>query len=429
MKPESPNEPAMPAPEFPAPAPVDPTSSSVARPVRVLIVDTASAFGGTLVVSRNLLKHLDPRRVEASLVSACKDGFVTPGFAGAAPVRLLAPRLDYVTMGRWKSEIHRRVRWTPLRRGLEIVAIVSELIANFPYFLRLIKLYRALDVDVVHVNNYTMEPMWAARLLGIPIVYHLHGFVSPQMDRSGRRNFQKVDAFISISRVVTEAAVRAGIDRARIREIPNFVERLPSGPPPPLPDTPAIGIFGRVTNWKGQKEFLCAAIQLLPEFPHLRVYVVGDASDSDQRYFEECREIARASDYPDNFVFTGRVSDVASFYRKCTVVVHASTWPEPFGMVLIEAMAEARPVVASIHGAASEIVQDGVDGWLVDPLNIRAMAARITALLSDIELASRMGRHGRVKIRHSYVPDEAARRFACLYTEVCAIRRSIVRAR
>ena len=418
----------MPAPEFPAPAPVDPTSSSVARPVRVLIVDTASAFGGTLVVSRNLLKHLDPRRVEASLVSACKDGFVTPGFAGTVPVRLLAPRLDYVTMGRWKATIHRRIRWAPLQRGLEILAIVTEMIANVPYLLRLIGLYRKLQVDIVHVNNYTMEPMWAARLLGIPIVYHLHGFVSPQMDRSGRRNFQKVDAFISISRVVTEAAVRAGIDRGRIHEIPNFVEQPPSGPPPPLPAMPVIGIFGRVTNWKGQKEFLRTAIQLLTEFPNLRVYVVGDASDGDQSYFQECLEIACNSQYPDNFVFTGRVSDVASFYRKCTVVVHASTWPEPFGMVLIEAMAEGRPVVASIYGAASEIVQDGIDGYVVDPLDIRAVAARVSTLLRDTELATRMGRHGRIKIRTSYGPDEATRHFTRLYSEVYAAHRSIAGA-
>ena len=429
MKPASPNEPAMPAPDSSAPGSVEPTPLSVARPVRVLIVDTASAFGGTLVVSRNLLKHLDPRRVEASLVSACKDGFVSPGFAGIVPVRMLAPRINYVTLGRWKNAIRRRITWARLRRAIELLAMTTEIIANVPYLVRLIALYRRLQIDIVHINNYTMEPMWAARLLGIPIIYHLHGFVSPNMDGSGRRNFRRVTAFISISRAVTESAIGAGICPERIHEIPNFVEQLPSGPPPPLPAMPAIGIFGRVTNWKGQKEFLRAAIQLLPEFPNLRVYVVGDASDGDQRYFQECIEIARKSDYPDNFVFTGRVSDVASFYQKCTVVVHASTLPEPFGMVLIEAMAEGRPVVASIHGAASEIVQDGVDGCVVDPLDIRAIAARVAALLRDVELASRMGYHGRLKIRGSYGPDEAVRRFTRLYSEVCATHRSIVGAR
>ncbi|MDE3166050.1 MAG: glycosyltransferase family 4 protein, partial [Acidobacteriota bacterium] len=341
------------------PAPSASMSHRPARPVRVLIVDTATAFGGTLVVARNLLTHLDPRRVEGSLVSACKDGFVTPDFAGSAPVRLVGPRVDYVTLNRWKVRIHRQVRIAPLRRLLAIVAMVAEMIANVPYLFRLMALYRRLRVDVVHINNYTMEPMRAARLLRIPIVYHLHGFLSPQLDRSGRRNFRHVEAFVAISRAVANSAIRAGINRARIHEIPNFVDRHVEAPPPPLPEEPAIGIFGRVTDWKGQKEFLRAAIRVLDEFPTLRVYVVGDASDGDPQYFDECIEIARGSPYSDNFAFTGRVSDVATYYRKCTIVVHASTWPEPFGMVLIEAMAEARPVIASIHGAAPEIIQNG----------------------------------------------------------------------
>ena len=56
------------------------------RPIKVLIVDTAIAFGGTLVVARNLLKHLDSRLVDASLLSACSDGFVSSGFAGNSKV-------------------------------------------------------------------------------------------------------------------------------------------------------------------------------------------------------------------------------------------------------------------------------------------------------------------------------------------------------
>src|SRR6185437_12985357 len=100
-------------------------------------------------------------------------------------------------------------------------------------------------------------------LLGIPVVSHLHGFVSLPMERSRRRNLRHVQAFVSISRAVTESAVKAGIDRARIHEIANFVGRPPQSVPPVLPDEPAIGMFGRVTHWKGQKEFLRAALQVL----------------------------------------------------------------------------------------------------------------------------------------------------------------------
>jgi glycosyltransferase involved in cell wall biosynthesis len=393
-------------------------SPTISRPVRVLIVDTAIAFGGTLAVARNLLKHLDGNRVEASLVSACSDGFVSDGFAGEADIRLLAPPVSYVRLQNWKLAIRRRFRWGPLRRTMELVAMATELLANMSYVIRLAKMCRRKRVDVLHANNFALEPLWAARLLGIAIVSHLHGFLYLPMERSRRRNFRHVNAFVSISRAVTESAVQAGVDRTRIREIPNFVERVPDASPPPMPAELAVGIFGRVTHWKGQKEFLRAVMHVLPRFPGLRVYIVGDASDSDPSYFEECRQLAQSSPFAGQFEFTGLVTDVAAHYRKCYVVVHASIEPEPFGMVLIEAMAEARPVVASKLGAPSEIIQDGIEGYLVDPQDSRAMASRIITLLADPALATRMGVQGHRKALTHYDPSVAARRFERLYTEV-----------
>jgi glycosyltransferase involved in cell wall biosynthesis len=193
---------------------------------------------------------------------------------------------------------------------------------------------------------------------------------------------------------------------------------MPEDLPSPMPTTPAIGIFGRIIPWKGQKEFLGAAMRVLPQFPGLHVYLVGGASDGDPEYFEACRDLARASPYADQIEFTGMVSDVAVYYRKCTVVIHASILPEPFGMVLIEAMSEARPVVASTFGAASEIIQDGVEGYLVDPTNSHLMAARIAALLADPALAAEMGLRGLRKVRANYDPTFAARKFERLYAKV-----------
>lgn len=395
-----------------------PASAQAQRPVRVLIVDTAIAFGGTLAVARNLLKHLDRTRIDASLVSACSDGFVSSDFAGEADVRLLAPRVNYVTLQKWKQAIRRRFHWKPLRRSLELMAMATEFLANIPYVIRLTRMCRKEHVDVLHANNSAMEPFWAARLLGIPIVSHLHGFIYLPLERSRSENFRYVKAFVSISRAVTESAVRAGVDRSRILEIPNFVERAPEASPPPLPAELAIGIFGRVTHWKGQKEFLRAAMHVLPRFPGLRVYVVGDASDGDPRYFDDCREIARSCPFTDQIEFTGLVTDVSAYYRKCTVVVHSSIEPEPFGMVLIEAMAEARPVIASILGAPSEIIEDGIEGYLVNPRDPEAMADRIVALLTNPTAATDMGIRGYNRVLTYYGPSVVAPRFERLYMQI-----------
>jgi glycosyltransferase involved in cell wall biosynthesis len=388
----------------------------------VLIVDTAIAFGGTLAVARNLLKHLDRNLIDASLVSACSDGFVSGDFAGDAEIHLLAPRVNYVRLQNWKQAIRKRFLWKPLRRSFELIAMAAEFVANTSYVIRLVHLCREQRVDVLHANNFALEPLWAARLLGISVVSHLHGFLYFPMERSRWRSIRHVKAFISISHAVTESAVRSGIDPTRIHEIPNFVERVPETSPPPMPTQLAIGIFGRVAQWKGQKEFLRAAMQVLPRFPGLRVYVVGDASDGDPRYFAECREIAQSSPFADQIEFTGLVTDVAAYYRKCTVVVHASIEPEPFGMVVIEAMAEARPVVASMLGAPPEIIQEGIEGYLINPKDPDTMAGRICALLADPALAANMGIRGHNKVLTKYDPSVAARRFERLYMEVVHAR-------
>ena len=390
------------------------------RPLKVLIVDTAIAFGGTLAVARNLLKHLDPNLVEASLVSACSDGFVSDRFAGNAEVTLLSPRLNYLTLGDRKHTIHKTITWKPLRRSMELTVIVGGILANIPYMIRLAALCRRHRVDIMHVNNFTMEALWTARLLRIPILYHLHGHLSTRLERSARRNFLHVKQFVSVSADVTDSAIRAGIDPERIRTIPNFVDRPPDSTPPQMPEKPVIGIFGRVTHWKGQKQFLLAALKVLPEFPDLRILIVGDPSDGSPRYMEECLEIAQSSDFADRIEFTGRVTDVTRYYRQCSIVVHASTSPEPFGMVLIEAMAQARPVVASAFGAASEIITDGTEGYIVDPNDTTALADKITELLLNPTKAKSMGLAGHKRVCATYDPNIGAQRFEHLYSEMAS---------
>ena len=403
-----------------SPEPSPSGSSAARRRVRVLIVDTAIAFGGSLVVARNLLRHLDSNLIDASLVSACTDGFVSACFAGSAEVTLLAPCVDYVTLGNWKHSIHGKIKWKLLRRTVELAVIASGIIANLPYMARLAMLCRRRRIDIMHVNNFSMEALWTARLLRLPIIYHLHGHVAGRLERSARRNFRHVKQFVSVSVDVTNSAIRAGIDPRRIQTIPNFVDQPPDTTPPPMPGKPIIGIFGRVTQWKGQKQFLQAVLKVLPKFPELRALIVGDSSDGSPRYMEECRKVAQSSGLADRIEFSGRVTDVTRYYRQCSIVVHASTSPEPFGMVLIEAMAQARPVIASAFGAASEIITDGREGYIVDPNDTSALAEKITELLLNPAKAKSMGIAGHKRVCTTYHPHVGAQRFMDLYSEVAS---------
>jgi glycosyltransferase involved in cell wall biosynthesis len=116
---------------------------------------------------------------------------------------------------------------------------------------------------------------------------------------------------------------------------------------------------------------------------------------------------------------TGFVDDPAAAMRALDVVVHASTQPEPFGLVIAEAMACGRPVIATAAGGAAEIVDDGVDALTVPPSDPQALADAIRRLALDPELRSRMGAAGRAK---------AERRFdrARLAAEAIPIYRAVV---
>jgi glycosyltransferase involved in cell wall biosynthesis len=122
----------------------------------------------------------------------------------------------------------------------------------------------------------------------------------------------------------------------------------------------------------------------------------------------------------DKVIFAGYVSDVHGIYAALDVVVHSSTAPEPFGLVITEAMAYGLPVVASTLGAPREIIDDGQDGFLIHPGETEKVAQAVIRLLEDDELRMSMGQRARQKVLATYDAQLYADRVGNLYKEVLA---------
>jgi glycosyltransferase involved in cell wall biosynthesis len=90
-------------------------------------------------------------------------------------------------------------------------------------------------------------------------------------------------------------------------------------------------------------------------------------------------------------VFTGHVSDMAAVYNGLSVVLSASTSPEPLGTVIIEAMTMARPIIAPDHGGATEMIEDGVTGLLFRAGDAQSLAEKIALLHDDPTLGETLG--------------------------------------
>jgi len=113
--------------------------------------------------------------------------------------------------------------------------------------------------------------------------------------------------------------------------------------------------------------------------------------------------------------FVGHREDALHLYALVDVLVHASTTGEPFGRVVIEGMAAARPVVATRAGAIPEIVREGETGILVPPGDSKAMADAILLLLRDRELARRMGERGREHVASHFQARQTTEQVTALY--------------
>ena len=140
-----------------------------------------------------------------------------------------------------------------------------------------------------------------------------------------------------------------------------------------------VGCFGRLAPWKGQEVLLRALMDL----PEVEAWIVGAAQFGEAGYARQLEQLAADLDLADRVRFLGHQDGVASLMAACDVVAHTSTAPEPFGQVIVEGLACARPVIATAAGGALEIIEHDVNGLLVPPADVEALATALRRLVLD----------------------------------------------
>lgn len=327
-------------------------------------------------------------------------------------------------------------------RGAAAARLVRVAVDLPPYARALRRLLDSLAPDVVHTNGFKAHVLGARTRRGTrAVVWHLHEYVSgrPLSRRLLRRHAPQASILIANSQSVA-ADVRTAVGpRADIRVIYNAVdiERFaPEGPafdldaaaglPPAPPGTIRVGLVATFSRWKGHGPFL-RAVAALPAGLPVRAYVVGGAvyDTAGSQYSEpELRRVAADCGIADRVGFTGFVREADRVMRALDVVVHASTMPEPFGLVIAEAMACGRAVVVSAAGGAAELVQPGVDALTHRPGDVEGLAAALQALAQDAALRVRLGGEARASARRRFDARRLATEFAAVY-EAAAVRRVV----
>jgi glycosyltransferase involved in cell wall biosynthesis len=166
-------------------------------------------------------------------------------------------------------------------------------------------------------------------------------------------------------------------------------------------------------------------IMLAKQRADVRFLLVGDSSESAPDFVSGLHRQIEAAGLSERFHFVPHLADPYLAYRASSVVVHSSIEPEPFGMVVIEAMAAGVPVVASPLGGPAEIIEDGVSGLLADPCDSQALTSAVLRLMDDRELRDNIAAAGirRVQQRYSehYAIDSLLRVYQTTLNPVAAM--------
>ena len=251
-------------------------------------------------------------------------------------------------------------------------------------------------IDIVHARSRApaWSALWAARRTGRHFVTTFHNAygTGSRLKHIYNSVMAKGERVIAISDFVgTHVARVYGVTPDRLRIVPRGVDFTRFNPDRvgaerlvtlarqwQLPDgAPVVMLPGRLTRWKGQL-VLIEAMALLRR-DNVRCLLVGSG---DARFHRELEAQAAKLGLGANVEMVDECRDMPAAYMLADVVVSASTSPEGFGRVVVEAQAMGRPVVATNHGGARETVVPANTGWLVPPGDARALADAIAEALS-----------------------------------------------
>ncbi|HTQ68959.1 MAG TPA: glycosyltransferase [Solirubrobacteraceae bacterium] len=197
--------------------------------------------------------------------------------------------------------------------------------------------------------------------------------------------------------------------------VPAGLARLPEG-------TLVVGLVARLQPWKGQDRLVRAAALLRERGHAVHVLLVGgDSWELAPDYARELPQLIADLQMADHVTMTGEVPDAGPYIDRMDVLVNASD-PEPFGIVLLEAMARGVAVVAVDRGGPREIVGAGVSGMLARSGDPTALADAIEPLLDSPELRARLAAAGLERVRAEFTEDAMSRNFATQMRALVAAR-------
>lgn len=283
--------------------------------------------------------------------------------------------------------------------------------------LHTVHIIRKYKYNIVILNNIlsaNYPALIAARLCGLPVIQFVRAYERDAF--SWRQLKSYVHTFIAVSSSVKDKLLELGAEaqsiqlayegiqnKERVSKEQKYASRTRWGIPH---DAQCIGFVGRLVHWKGFELFTQSAIQSMLTNPNLVAVLVGGGSESEQSTIDALHQQIRTHQLEHRFKWLGHLppEDVLSVFQGLDLFVHTSIQPEPFGRVLLEAMAMGIPTLSSSEGGPREIITHQQDGLLCSPNDIEELTQTILSFFENEE-AERLGYAGQDMVRKRFTEE------------------------
>jgi glycosyltransferase involved in cell wall biosynthesis len=315
--------------------------------------------------------------------------------------------------------------------------LVSAAAASLWYRRQLSRVLEEIQPGIVHSNGFKMHLLGAwTSPSDSAVVWHVHDYLGSRggMRRLLQTNRRRCAAVIANSESVAadiRGAFGGSIPVQTIYNAVNLARFKPEGSAADLdalcglntgePGIVKAGLVGTFARWKGHRVFL-QALALLPESLPVRGYIIGGPiykTGGSQWSMDELQSEASRLGLQGRVGFTGFVDDVPSAMRALDIVVHASTEPEPFGMVILEAMACGKAVIASRAGGARELFEEGETALGHECGDALKLSRQIERLVKDENFRFHMGRRARASVAGHFGHRRLGKELAEFYRRCC----------
>jgi glycosyltransferase involved in cell wall biosynthesis len=360
----------------------------------LLFVDQFAYFGGAQKVLLETLNSLDPSQFR------CHVALNGPGPFREALLKMGVQVAD-LPLGNYNSS--RKTLSDVLRFGIRTLFCTW-------YLARYARRWRC-DLFYANGPRTFVAAALAGCLLRKRVIWHLHNVLTNKAEIRLLLFFSSLVSKIVVCSHAAAAPLLAGIPqlKAKIRVLYNphpdwdWAPPADHGPRSREEHDPGVskfrfGILGRITPFKGQKEYLKAAASIVDQAPETQFFVIGSPVQGDTAgitYQAELEEQVRNTTLENRTFFLPYQANIRGCIENLDAVINASAGPEALPQSLIEAMFLSKPVIAPAQGGPLEMVEDSMTGLLYRPNDEAALARKMLDLLQSPELVMQLGLRAR----------------------------------